>query len=194
MLLHSLQQVAMPRPPITQATTCRVCLQTASQTQHLLPLLRTNDHSSSSSSWTASGLSGVTRVALRGGVVSAFFKPFRHRSTGHPEGSGQPTHAGALLVRLQYLVFLRFAVTFGARVLSTGLAARSTQVLLFPIGRTAVLDKAIAFAVLTVNNLSDHPLAYQSLMAHYPNSKGHETSANFQSPAVSADASSARNS
>ena len=118
MLLHSLQQVAMPRPPITQATTCRVCLQTASQTQHLLPLLRTNDHSSSSSSWTASGLSGVTRVALRGGVVSAFFKPFRHRSTGHPEGSGQPTHAGALLVRLQYLVFLRFAVTFGARVLS----------------------------------------------------------------------------
>ena len=72
------------------------------------------------------------------------------------------------MVRLQYLVFLRFAVTFGARVLSTGLAARSTQVLLFPIGRTAVLDKAIAFAVLTVNNLSDHPLAYQSLMAHYP--------------------------
>ncbi len=167
----------MPRPPTTQATTWRVCLQSAIQTHRLLRLHRTNDQSapnevagyiSSSSSCTASGLPGVTRVALSGGVVAAFFKPLRYRGTRHSEGSGQPTHTGALLIRLQYLVFLRFAVPFSARVLSTGFTARSAQVLLLAVWRVTVLHKFIALAVLAMNNLCDHSLTYQSSLDHYP--------------------------
>ncbi len=158
----------MPRPPTTQATTWRVCLQSAIQAHRLLRLHRTNDHISSSSSCTASGFSGVTSVALSGGVVAAFFEPFRYCGAGHAECSGQPTHTRALLIRLQYLIFLRFAVPFSARVLATGLAARSTQVLLLAVWCMTVLDKLFALAVAATYNFGDHSLAYQSLLNHYP--------------------------
>ena len=157
----------MPRPPTTQATTWRVCLQSAIQAHRLLRLHRTNDHISSSSSCTASGFSGVTSVALSGGVVAAFFEPFRYCGAGHAECSGQPTHTRALLIRLQYLIFLRFAVPFSARVLATGLAARSTQVLLLAVWCMTVLDKLFALAVAATYNFGDHSLAYQSSLDHY---------------------------
>ncbi len=84
---QSCLQVASLRPPITQATTCLVCRHRANHIQRFLSFERTNDQSSSSSSTTLLGLSGMTRVSSSAGKVSAFFEPLCHRGSRHSEGA-----------------------------------------------------------------------------------------------------------
>lgn len=71
------------------------------------------------------------------------------------------------MIHLDDLFFARFTIA-EIWILPARLTARSTLILLLPIRRFAVLDKLFAATVVALDDFADHPLAYQSLLSHYP--------------------------
>ena len=59
-------------------------------------------------------------------------------------------------------------VPFSTRIRAACLTAISTLVLLLTIRRFAIFDNILVTTVTTCNSFTNHPLAYQSSMCHYP--------------------------
>lgn len=160
------RQVATPRPPTTQTTTCRVWAHCATQTYRLLALQRTNDHSSSSSRQTAFGSAGITRVCPSDVNVRAFFAPCRQGVAVYAERPGDAAHTWTFLIRPDNLFFTCLAIA-EVWILSARLTTRSTLVLLLPVRRIAVPDQRVATTVVTPDVVAYHSPVYQLRLDHY---------------------------
>ena len=106
-------------------------------------------------------------MASSGGAVRAFFEPAAECLARYAEGSGDAAHTGTLLTRPNDTLFKRFTVAV-VRILQARPATVFAVIALFAFWVPTVLDQVLAAAVIAMNVLPNHSLAYQFGLDHYP--------------------------
>ena len=84
-------------------------------------------------------------------VESLFFDPRSNRVARNTEDARETTQRGALLVSSQNLLFGRFVIAVGARLLAQTTLAGAALVTLFAVARQTVLVNLVAATVVTIH-------------------------------------------